>query len=347
MAYAGDRGGRLPGACAAGGEALPVRGIDMRIGQNPAKFVDHVGKPKNITVALVTYIPFLGGYYSESLDVLKTCLNSILENSDLPFDLMVFDNASCAEVRTFLTDAQRNRRIQYLVLSDKNVGKGGAWNFIFSAAPGEYVAYADSDVYFFPGWLSNQIALFETFPNLGMVTGAPLRIPQEFSSCTIEWAQSNPEAELVRGRLLSWEDYWRHARSLGIETEEEGKALYEANEDVILVYQGKQFFIGAGHFQFVARRQVLQSVLPIPSDRPMGQVRSLDVAINELGYLRLSTPEWWVLHLGNSLETVEKKHIPRNRASTGMQKRLSNIPIIRRSLLWLYNQIFRLYFGGK
>ncbi|MGB9639405.1 MAG: hypothetical protein ACPL4H_00735, partial [Anaerolineales bacterium] len=61
----------------------------MRVGQNPAKFVNQVAQPKRITVALVTYIPFLGGYYTQSLEVLKTCLQSIWDHTDVPYDLLV------------------------------------------------------------------------------------------------------------------------------------------------------------------------------------------------------------------------------------------------------------------
>jgi hypothetical protein len=318
----------------------------MRFGQNPAKSLEHVAQPKKITLAIVTYIPSLSGYFSESLDILKNCLESIWQNTDLPYDLLVFDNASCPEATSYLREAQRQGRIQFLVLSEKNIGKGGAWNFIFGAASGEFIAYADCDVHFHPGWLSAQVALFDLFPKLGMVTGTPLRVPEEFSTSTIQWAQDNPNAALQRGRLLPWEDYWKHAHSLGIETEEEGRKLYEANEDVCLIYAGKRYYIGAAHYQFVARRKVLQGVLPIPSDRPMGQVRSLDIAINQQGYLRLSTPEWWVEHMGNHIETNPARLVPARAQTERKGRGFSQVPIVRRSLLKLYDRIFRLYFSG-
>ena len=44
----------------------------MRIGQNPARFVEKVAQPAEITVAVVSCIPFLSGYYEQSLDVLKS-----------------------------------------------------------------------------------------------------------------------------------------------------------------------------------------------------------------------------------------------------------------------------------
>ncbi|MBU0510086.1 MAG: glycosyltransferase, partial [Chloroflexi bacterium] len=257
----------------------------MRIGQNPAKSIKHVVQPQQVTVAVVTYIPFLSGYYAQSLDVLKVCLNSIWEHTDLPYDLMVFDNGSCPEVRDYLCEARDRGRIQYLVLSEKNIGKGGAWNFIFGAAPGEYIAYADSDVYFYPGWLAPQLEVLETFPETGMVTGMPMWTPSEFSTATVRWAEANPEVQLERGKFLAWEDYWRHARSLGAD-ETKARTHFDTCEDIVVIRDGKRYFVGAAHFQFVARKSALQSVLPIPSQRPMGQVRLLDIALNEAGYLR-------------------------------------------------------------
>jgi hypothetical protein len=332
--------------------AVIRRAVIMRVGQNPAKLIDTVAQPKPVTVALVTYIPFLEGYYAESLEVLKVCLGSIWENTDVPYDLLVFDNASCPEVSTFLADTYRKGQIQYLVLSDKNIGKGGAWNFIFGGAPGKFIAYADSDVYFFPGWLSAQLKVFDDFPNLGMVTGAPMRIPQEFSTSTIEWAEMHPEIVLERGVLLSWEDWWRHARSLGVNSEEEGRRLYAVNEDVCLVHNGVRYFIGAAHFQFVAQQRALQQVLPLPSQRPMGQVRSLDIAINQMGLLRLSTPDWWVQHLGNSLQGIDQEsgYVQELSSNGQQQSRPGNfwhLKPLRRLLLWAHDRTFELLYKNQ
>jgi glycosyltransferase involved in cell wall biosynthesis len=281
----------------------------MRVGQNPAKFVDYVVQPQKITVALLNYIPALSGYFTHSLDVLKVSLNSIYQHTGLPYDLLVFDNASAAEVRHFLIQEHDEGRIQYLILSEKNVGKGGAWNFIFGSAPGEYIAYADNDIYFNPGWLPTLINTLETVPQVGMVTGMPLLNPEEYSTSTIEWAERHPEASLQRGRLLPWEDYWRHAGSLG-NTEDKARVFYDEHDSLQLTYADQTYYVGAGHFQFLARREVLQQALPIPSDRPMGQVRALDIAINRLGYLRLCTAQWHVRHLGNTLG--EGKHLVSN-----------------------------------
>src|SRR3972149_8005004 len=98
----------------------------MRLGQNPAKSMDSVAQPKPVTVAVVTYIPFLAGYYAQGLELLRAFLGSIWENTEQPYDLLVFDNASCQEVRSFLLEAQSQGRGPYLLISWAKCWKGGA-----------------------------------------------------------------------------------------------------------------------------------------------------------------------------------------------------------------------------
>jgi glycosyltransferase involved in cell wall biosynthesis len=319
----------------------------MRIGQNPVKFVQEVAQPARVTVAVVNYIPTLGGYYAESLEVLKVCLNSIWQNTGLPYDLLVFDNASCEPVREYLSSARDEGRIQYLVLSEKNIGKAGAWNFIFGAAPGEIVAYADNDVYHYPGWLSAQVAVLGKFLKIGMVTGMPMWSPVENSTATVQWAEGSPNVGLERGKFLSWEDYRRHGLSLGAE-EDYLRQRYDEIEDIVLISGDERYFVGAAHFQFIAYRDVLRKMLPIPSERAMGQVRLLDQAINEQGYLRLCTPDWWVMHMGNTLagmadqfSVTESTSRPDRRIS-----RFWQIRPIRRIVQMVYHRSFEILYKG-
>lgn len=330
----------------------------MRTGQNPAKSIDHVVKPEKVTVAVVTYIPFLSGYYAQSLEVLKVCLNSIWTNSDLPYDLMVFDNASCPEVQEFLLENHNNGKIQYLTLSEKNIGKGGAWNFVFSSAPGEYIAYSDGDMYHHPGWLSAMTDTMDTFPNAGMLTGIPMWSPEEFSTSTILWAEGNPEVTLEHGKLLPWKDYWKHASSLG-HSEQKARSHFETCEESMLEYRGAKCYIGAGHFQFLAPREALQSILPMPFDRPMGQVRRLDSALNDNGYLRLSTQSWWVQHMGNTLSSEfseisdsNSTQLPASNGNRSAERQTSanygsgfwKWPPVRRFLQWSHGKTFEILY---
>lgn len=316
-----------------------------RKGVNPAKFINTVTKPQRITVAVLNHIPHLSGFYADVLEVLKVCLSSLWENSDLPFDLLVFDNGSCPEARNYLQDLYGHGKIQYLVLSEKNLGKGGAWNIIFSAAVGEIIAYSDNDVYFYPNWLSKSLQILESFPNVGMVTSRPFPTRPELFSSTLDWASRTPEVTIEKGQLIPWELMKAFDMSRGL-SEEQARAEYEKNENIRISYNDLSAYAGASHWQFLAYKRALQPCLPFTMDKPLGQVISLDEQLNSKGYLRLMTCEALTQNMSNRLDwihapptTISKKAKPSNLSS-----KILNFPPMKRFLLGIYDRIFRAYF---
>ena|SRR3990172_5528608 len=319
----------------------------MRTGQNPAKFIDKVGRPERITVAIVTYIPFLAGYFAEGLAVLRICLDSLRRNEAEPFDLMVFDNGSAPEVVAHLESLHGRGEIDYLLLSGKNLGKGGAWDILFAAAPGEIIAYADGDVHFSDGWLSSALTILEAFPRVGMVSSRPLRTDPALVGAGLRWAEAEPEATLERGSFIPWDVFREHDLNLG-QPESAVRQRYEGSEDVRVRYRGAEALVGAVHWQFIARKEVLREFLPLSLDRPMGQVRALDARLNDAGYLRLMTTQPWVRHLGNVVPAELRagtglRPMPESRRGHRVRWLLEWAPV-RRLLLGLHNHIFRWYF---
>jgi len=331
----------------------------MRKGQNPAKFVKEVAKPERITAAVLNYVPFLSGFYAEALEVLKASLESLRNEPGLPFDLLVFDNGSCPEVRDYLVAEKEAGRIQYLILSEKNMGKGGAWNVILAGAPGEIIAYADSDILYYPGWLSRSVELLETFPNVGMVTGRPFRTNPDFHTATREWAQKN--AALEEGCFIPWEKFWEFNRSLG-QDETENRKVYAETVDwkITLPAAGRvakrietqarietTAYAGASHWQFVAYKSTLAQFLPFEMDKPMGQVRQLDQRMNERGLLRLMVSDPLVMKLSNTTDYVKGVDVTKQPAPkrAAWVKRLVQAGPIKKALLAVYDQIFRWYYS--
>lgn len=314
----------------------------MRVGHNPARFIEKVAQPAEITVAVVNCIPFMSGYYEQSLDVLKNVIESLNATRDekYPYDVMLFDNRSCVEIREYLKEASDQGKIQYLVLSDTNIGKIGAWNYMFGAAQGKFIVFSDGDIAFRPGWLSASLELFKTFPDVGMVTARPLRTPMEYSSATLEWAKG--AGALEEGQFLDWGTFWEHVKSLGQE-EDKARQDYASGSEYRVTYADQRAFIGATHFQFMAKREVLQKIIPLPSEQPMRGERALDIAINNMGLLRLTTERPYVAHMGNIPPASELKlvNVPRRKS---LLHRFLHLAGIRRILLWVNNQIFRLYF---
>jgi len=276
---------------------------------------------------------------------LKVSLESMRKDAGLQFDLMVFDNGSCPEVRDFLVNEKEEGRIQYLILAEKNMGKGGAWNVMLAGAPSEIIAYTDSDVLFSPKWLSRSVEILETFPNVGMVTARPFRTPPEFYESTLKWAQNN--ATLDEGQFISWESFLEFNLSLG-QTEEENKRVYKETRDWRIVYKGMTAMAGASHWQFTAYKSTLQQFLPFDMDKPMGQVRQLDKRMNDAGLLRLMVSDPLAMNMSNTLGYLRGelgKRKVKSKKGRGFARRVLELSPIKKLLLAVYTKIFSWYYS--
>jgi hypothetical protein len=227
------------------------------------------------------------------------------------------------------------------------MGKGGAWNTMLAGAPGEIIAYTDSDVLFSPKWLSRSVEILETFPNAGMVTARPFRTPPEFIESTLKWARDN--ATLEEGQFIPWERFLEFNLSLG-QTEEENKKVYAETKDWRISYKGVTAMAGASHWQFTAYKSTLQQFLPFDMNKPMGQVRQLDKRMNDAGLLRLMLSDPLAMNLSNTLgylrgELGNGAEKVRRKKKEGLVRRVLELGPIKKMLLAVYNRIFNWYYS--
>ncbi len=323
-----------------------------RIGMNPARGKRTSYRPARVTIGLITYIPHLDGYFQNRLEILQLTLASLLANTRLPFDLMVFDNGSCRDVVDHLKEMQDSGKINYLILSDCNIGKIGAFKILFRAAPGEIVAYSDDDIFFYPGWIEAHIDILETYPRVGMVSGVPVRDASHRSrDSLLNWIKKGEPGLHVDSECSipdKWEMDW--AESVGRDPVVHMQKI-QNNKDLILTFKGVDAFGSASHFQFVTPKDVIVKALPeIWGGNLMGEMMELDQAIDALGYLRLSTVDRYTQHIGNVLtpSMVDEAnelglHVERKTQKKRKRKHwLLHIPGGGKILSRIYNYLFRI-----
>jgi hypothetical protein len=321
-----------------------------RVGMNPARHRKTSYTPARVTVAVLIYLPHLSGYFQHRFEVVKLCLQTILANTQEPYDLLVFDNASCQEVKAYLRQLQDEGVLRYWISSSENIGKLGALRVIAGAAPGELIAYSDDDTFFYPGWLRAHLEVFDAFPNVGMVSGSPERTLFDHGiESNLAFAEREPGAKLSYGQTIpeQWERQWGFA--LGHNPDafwQEVRGL----QDITLEYKGQRAYATACHNQFLMPKEVALRFLGGQwSGRLMGGLNELDTAIAQAGYLRLTTPDRVARLIGN----VVTPEMEAEAARFGIQVRgVRALPVARRRarfLRWkpvrwllqgLYNRLF-------
>lgn len=283
-----------------------------RSGQNPMKWLPASEKPERITVVTIVHVPKLEDYWRHSLAVLKVFFRSLRANTPLPFDLYVFDNGSAEVVQDYLVELRRAGLVQCLVLSQRNLRKLGALNFLLQVAPGEIVSFADSDVLFLPGWLEATLEVLEAFPEAGQVTALPTAdTADRHCAATRRGIAQDSDLAVSKGPALIPEHHIEaHRTSLGATAEEYAKRLKD-RQDVLISRGDVRAFVSAQDFQFTTRREFLERVLPLkvreasdyydPVYSPV-----LERKVDELGLWRLSTAGYHIHHLGNVAPQFER-----------------------------------------
>lgn len=334
----------------------------MRIGDNPSKQGIQSYTPKELGVALLVYIPSTEGYFAESLEILKVQIASLEKNTEVPYDLFVFDNGSCEAVQDELKRLLQQKKITWLHLSSNNLGKTGALNWLIGAMPNPWICYSDSDTFFRKGWFSRSMELFETFPEVGVVSGQP-NFYDNLKNPSLAMKNIQAKGYAVPLKCPPPETVKQFIQVLGYGND----VLDQYLNKQVPTLQDKQnidrAYLGACHMQFLGRREQLQQILPLPSSMALSTQEDLefDTRIDDKGWLRLSTTSFYVVHMGNRLDGGILKELQvgegpavsvKSSASTAAHKQslawkflvaCNRVGFLRRIFKRLYVNLFELY----
>ncbi len=303
---------------------------------------------------MITYLPHQLGYFADKFEIIRAALGSMIANTEPENDILVFDNGSSAALTDYLNLLLEEGSIRYLVLTDENIGKIAALRMLTGMAPGDYIACADDDILFYPGWLPAHMRIFEAFPQAGMVSGVPVRNAATYALDALHAVETSGRNRyrLKRGRFIpdEWEIDW--CISTGRDPQQHLQAQ-AGREDLQLEASEVRALAGANHFQFLASKQSLLKALPKEwSGRLMGEMVEMDENLDRLGYLRLSTTDRYTRHIGNVLtqtirEDIQRMNLPVAPAphtNYGRRKKhwLHNVRGSGRVLRWLYDRLFRI-----
>ncbi len=337
----------------------------MRQGISPAKRAGlpaHV--PAEVGMVSLVFIPSLVGFYAQSLEVLGLHLDSLRRT--LPTgEILVWDNGSCPQVVELLQQRFRQGQIDYLVLSQHNVGKAGVLNWILSALPHRYIGFSDGDILFLKGWWSAVQEVFRAFPKAGMVSPAPAFFDvlrgKSTTASLLQEAGFRVYTDTPTAR-----DVQLYYQGLGHQVPEQPPILPLAQAP-----DGTLACARSGHHVFVMPREVARQIPPLPVDRALSRDsdRVLHERVEQLEYWQLSTARSFVYHLGNTVTLPdllatevegEESAPPRSPARPrpkdaptglkgvlreGLRRAMVRFPRLRKNVERVYDALFRLLYG--
>jgi hypothetical protein len=110
------------------------------------------------------------------------CLQSLQEDRDSDYELILVDNASSDGSAEYVAAHYPQVR---LIRSESNLGFGAGNNLGAAQARGEYLAFLNPDTTVEPGWLDALISTLESDPGIGLATSKILQMdnPGKVSGC--------------------------------------------------------------------------------------------------------------------------------------------------------------------
>lgn len=277
----------------------------MRVGYNPNK--DKIQEPNDFfhQVIVPVYIPNNEGYFKDSFQILKYCLESLLKTIHSKTFVTIINNGSHSGVANFLNELHEKKKI-HEVINTTNIGK---LNAILKGVSGHnfsFITATDCDVLFLENWQKETYNVFEKFPKSGAVCPTP-------SSKSLQNHTFNIWFDLLFSKSLQFTKA-KNPLALKAFAVSIGNPKFYTNTHLekYLTVSNKSFkaVVGAGHFVATYRREVFENNKIKHSGFMLGgdsEGNLLDIPVIKKGMWRLSTEDNFAYHMGNVEENWMKE----------------------------------------
>jgi len=274
----------------------------LRVGINPNldNKLTEINKYHRIIVPV--YIPSLVGYFSDSLTILKYCLESLRKTIHDSTSITIIDNSCCDEVKQYLAEEFRIGWIDQIIINKNDVGKIDSIMNVIRGCFEPLITITDSDVLFLDNWQIEVEDIHNAFKNCGVVGPVPS------SRAALVHTYSTWLYGLLRG-LIKFEKVEdanglvMFAKSIGNDN-----LYYKCHLEQILIINknGKKATVGCGHFVATYKREVFDYSPKVESKVKLGgnsENLYFDIPNDKIGCLRLATLKNFAYHLGNKNES--------------------------------------------
>lgn len=312
-------------------------------------------QPARTTGVMLTYNPKGGGYFEDRPAVTKLSIASLIAHTSGEYDFMVFDNGSSPEMVEYLVDLKQRGVIQYLILSERNIGYGAALNVAFRTAPGEVIAFTNDDIFFYPGWLNKHLEILDTFPDVGMVSGQ--LVEGDFLHDAVVQVAEKHKFSIENFDIpRKWTEHWCEGLGLDVDVYL-SRPEVQSLKNYKVELNGVQAFAGATGYAFMFTKKFLNEMPRFSED---GKIGGGDTnwhrAANKIGRLRLTTCELTTDHIGNEIDEYWVKEAARFNIDTEFsgnqvftKKRQTGNWLVRRSkaqrsIKWAIGRLSRLVY---
>jgi GT2 family glycosyltransferase len=145
---------------------------------------------RDLSIVIVSY---------NTRDILRECLRSVVERTDVPFEVIVVDNASRDGSARMVREEFPEVR---LISNSRNEGYSCANNQGFRVSRGRYILLLNSDTIVLPGTLRSLVEFLEDHPDVG-IAGCRLERPNGDLDLACRRSFPTPMVSLCRFLTLS------------------------------------------------------------------------------------------------------------------------------------------------